>query len=239
MLTQLLVEARKLKGSPAVLLTVAAPAMVSMLLTLILYKRTRMSWDDTMRGAIGLWSFFVLPMTVTALTALLAQIEHGPRAWDHILSLPTPRWRLFAAKAIVTMTLTALMSMILLLGIRVAAEIVYTLQPSKTPPDAFPWVTAVRLLGGIWAASLCMSMIQLWVALRITNFIAPITLGIAGTFVAVMASGAEEGIYFPWLMPLKLLVDDGGPLSPALTYGVVGGLGILILMMIDMSRREV
>ncbi len=84
-----------------------------------------------------------------------------------------------------------------------------------------------------------MSMIQLWVALRVTNFIVPVTLGIAGTFVAVMASGAEEGIYFPWLMPLKLLVDDSGQLSPAFTYGVAGGLAVLALMMIDMSRREV
>ena len=54
-----------------------------------------------------------------------------------------------------------------------------------------------------------------------------------------MASGAAEGIYFPWLMPLKLLVDDGAQLSPAFTYGVVGGIGVLVLMMIDMSRREI
>lgn len=239
MLTQLLVEARKLKGSPAVLLTIAAPAMVSILLTLIIFKRGRMSWDETLSGAIGLWCFFVLPMTVTAITALLAQIEHGPRAWDHILSLATPRWRLFAAKAVVTMALTALMSVMLLVGMRLAGEFVYYFQPTKTPPDPFSWVKAVRLLAAIWAASFCMSMIQLWVALRITNFVVPLTLGIFGTFVAVMASGAEEGIYFPWLMPLKLLVDDGGQLSPALAYGVIGGIGVLLLMMIDMSRREV
>src|SRR5262249_28776464 len=139
----------------------------------------------------------------------------------------------------VTMTLTALMSLMLLLGIRLSAETVYAVAPGKLPPDPFSWMTATRLLAAIWAASFCMSMIQLWVALRVKSFIAPITLGIAGTFVAVRASGAAEGVYFPWLMPLKLLVDDGRTLSPALTYGTVGGAAILVLMMIDMSRREV
>lgn len=239
MVPDLYIEARKLKGSLAATLCVSAPVMVALLLILILMKHKPMRWDECLRGAIGLWSFFVLPMTVTALTTLLAQIEHGPRAWDHILSLPVARWRLFTAKAVVTMTLIGLMSVVMLFGIRLSGWIIGEVMPAKLPAGPFPWSAGARLLGFIWAASFCMSMIQLWVALRFRSFVAPITLGIAGTFVAVMASDAKEGVYFPWLMPLNILVTDGGPASPALIYGVVGGAVVLMLMLAHLSRREV
>ena len=31
--------------------------------------------------------------------ALVAHMEHGPKAWDHLRALPLPRWKLYAAKA--------------------------------------------------------------------------------------------------------------------------------------------
>ena len=49
-------------------------------------------WTADLRPAI--WAFFMLPMSVTALTALVAHMEHGPRAWDHLRALPVPRWQL-------------------------------------------------------------------------------------------------------------------------------------------------
>ena len=41
-----------------------------------------LSWEMLLQTSATIWSFFMLPMSATALTALVAHTEHGPRAWD-------------------------------------------------------------------------------------------------------------------------------------------------------------
>lgn len=238
MLTSLLVELRKLKGSLVLLLALAAPSMVAGLLVLILLRRPNGDWKEVMEGSAGLWSFFMLPLSTAALSALLAQIEHGPRAWDHMLALPTPRWRLFAAKGLVLMLVLALMSVLLGLEIPAGMAALHALAPHKVPAGAFPWAMEISLLSRMWAASLFMGMIQLWVALRFKSFVPPLVLGIGGAFVAVMASGAKEGAFLPWLMPLNVMVGDAANNALALKLGVIGGAVTFLLMLLHLSRRE-
>jgi hypothetical protein len=238
MFTSLFVELRKLKGSLVVLLSLATPTMIAALLILILLKRPNLDWKEVLEGSTGLWSFFMLPMSVAALSALLAQIEHGPRAWDHMLALPVGRWRLFAAKGMVLMLVLALMSVLLALEIPAAMAILRKLAPHNVPAGAFPWAAETALLARMWAASLFMGMIQLWVALRFRSFVPPLVLGICGAFVAVMASGAKEGVYLPWLMPLNVMVGTAANNALALKLGVIGGGVTFVLMLLHLSRRE-
>ena len=66
MLTSLLVEFRKLKGSLILVLCMVAPSLVTVLVGAIALRTPNMDWDFMFTGSTGLWSFFVLPMTVTA-----------------------------------------------------------------------------------------------------------------------------------------------------------------------------
>jgi hypothetical protein len=238
MLVSLFVEIRKLKGSLVLLLCVAAPALVAGLLALILLKRPNLDWKEVLEGSTGLWSFFMLPMTIAALSALLAQIEHGPRAWDHMLALPVRRWRLFAAKGLVLMGLVAAMSAVLALGIPAVIGLLQAVAPQRVPAGPFPWAQEVRMLTQMWGASLFMGMIQLWVALRFRSFVAPLTLGLGGTFVAVAASGAKEGVYLPWLMPLNIITGTAEHHLLALELGLAGGAVTFLLMLLHLSGRE-
>lgn len=238
MLTSLFVELRKLKGSLVVLLSLATPTMIAGLLMLILLRRPNGDWKEVIEGSTGLWSFFMLPMSIAALSALLAQIEHGPRAWDHMLALPVGRWRLFAAKGVVMMLVIALMSLLLAVEIPAALALLRKLAPHKVPAGPFPWAMELQLLWKMWAASLFMGMIQLWVALRFRSFVPPLVLGIGGAFVAVAASGAKEGVYLPWLMPLNVMVGGAANHALALKLGLAGGAVCFILMLIHLSRRE-
>jgi ABC-2 type transport system permease protein len=238
MFTWLRVEALKLKGTLVLLLCLVAPTLVSVLVTLIALRRPSMDWEFVFTGSTGLWSFFVLPMTITALSALLAQIEHGPRAWDHVLALPVQRWQLFSAKAIVLMGLVALMSALMAVELRIAGWALQTLTPTTAPHGAFPWPLATKLLAQMWAASLFMGMIQLWIALRFRSFIAPLTVGLGGTFIAVAAFNAKEAMFVPWAMPVSIVGAHGVNAIPALQMGVAGGLITFALMVIHLSRRE-
>lgn len=234
-------ELRKLKGTLVVVLGLVAPLLVAFLLLVIIMRQPVMTWRDALSGACGLWAYFVMPMSVTALSALIAQIEHGPRAWDHILALPVARWKIFAAKSAVVLLIVALMSAVLLGELRVAGWLVEMVRPDKVPTGAFAWTTTARMLAGIWAASLLMTGLQLWVALRFRSFVAPLTLGISGTFFSVAAFGAKEAIYLPWVMPVSVVanwVEHPNRVLLALEMGAGGGLVILALMTLHLSRKE-
>ena len=99
--TALQVEFRKLRASLALLLALVAPVLIAVFLFFNLLRMDKpFPWQMTLLNGAAIWAFFMLPMGVTALTALLAQAEHGPRAWDHLRALPVPRWHLYASKAV-------------------------------------------------------------------------------------------------------------------------------------------
>ena len=85
MLAALSVEIAKLKRSLAALLAIAAPGLIGLFAFLVQTRMTApMRWADLIGQASMIWAFFMLPMSVTALTALMAYTEHGPKTWDHL-----------------------------------------------------------------------------------------------------------------------------------------------------------
>jgi len=238
MLTNLFVEFRKLKGSLVLVLCLVAPSLVAVLLGVICVRQPVMTWHDAMQGGTGLWAYFVMPLTTTALGILVAQIEHGPRAWDHLLALPIQRWRLFAAKGIVVMLLIGSMCVLLGLEFRLVGLLGQELLPRKVPTGTFPWALQAKYLGSMWGASLFMAMLELWVAWRYRSFVPALTLGLSGTFFAVAAFGAKETVYIPWVMPVSIVAGDPSRAVLALRLGVAGGMITSLLMIWHLSRRE-
>ena len=236
MLAYLTAEFMKLKRSLALLLCVSAPIFVMVICVLIgLHSHKPMPLDRYAMTGAAFWAFAMLPMTVTALSVLIAQMEHGPRTWDHLLALPGARPWLFLAKAIVMLALVAAMSL-WLFGLLVAgAEFAGRVHAVTGVLD----LEVLRAtLAKMAAASVIMCVIQLWTALRFRSFVPPLVLGIVGTFIAVAAASAREGAYFPWLMPLHILSTDLAMQRMALMIGAAGGIGAMLAMLFDLSRRE-
>jgi lantibiotic transport system permease protein len=238
MLTALFVEFSKLKRTLVALLCLAAPTVVAIVFAVLTLRQPLMSWKDAVRSSMALWGFFMLPMTVTALSALLAHLEHGPRMWDHLLALPIKRWRVFAAKGIVIMLLLALMPALMLLEVRAIGWAIEAWLPAKLPSGDFPWQLGAQAMLAMWASGFLMCMIQLWVALYAASFVAPLAVGLTGTFIAVVAAGAKESVWVPWVMPIATLVRDGAQMSLALQLGVGGGMAAALAMVWHLSRKE-
>ncbi len=240
MLTPIRSEISKLNRSLALLLCVAAPTMVATLAGIMLAeRRDSATWEIYSFSVAGMWSFFMLPMTVTALTVLMAQLEHGPRMWNHLLALPVQRWHIYAAKASIVIGLVAAMSGALLLLIPLGgwtAE--YLAEGAQFKPGAYSFADTARLLATMFAASILLVVLQLWAALRFRSFVPPLVLGIGGTFVAVAATGAEKGKYFPWLLPTNALATNPADTAFALNLGFYGGLALAAAMLVDLSRKE-
>ncbi len=233
----LLAEISKLRRSLALLLCVAAPSCVAILNGLIALDRDG-PVDLAMFGigAAAFWAFAMMPLAAIALSVLMAQMEHGPRTWDHLLTLPGARPLIYVAKALTMIGLIAAMSALLFVEILVSGRLVSSVHAVAGSLDA---ATIAATLARMAAAAGLLCMLQLWVALHFRSFVPPLVFGIGGTFVAVAATSAKQGAYFPWLMAVNVLSTDPARQSLALALGAGGGLLVFVLMVVQLSRREV
>lgn len=232
----LTVEILKLRRSLALLLCAAAPACIAILGALILLDRGG-NWRMFTMGNAAFWAFAMLPLTLTALSVLLAQMEHGARSWDHLLALPGARLHVYLAKAVVMLGLVAGMSLWLWVLLHVTGAAVDAIWPGTLKGDPDPAATA-GILARMAVASTLVAMLQLWVALRFRSFVPPLVFGIAGTFAAIVAVSARQGLYFPWLMAVNVLGTDTARQNTALLLGGVGGAVALAAMLLHLSRRD-
>jgi ABC-2 type transport system permease protein len=236
LLNYVLVEILKLRRSLALLLCLAAPACVAILVTVMaLDRETPVPLGTIGIQAAALWAFAMMPLSITALSVLMAQMEHGPRSWDHILTLPGARPRVYLAKALVMLGLLAAMQALLFALLNLAVPLIASLHAVTGEFDA-------AALGGTLArmgvAAMLVCMLQLWVALRFRSFVPPLILGIGGTFAAIAATSARQGAFFPWLMSVNMLATDERSQLIAITLGGAGGLAALAAMLVHLSRRE-
>ena len=237
--TALAVEAHKLRRSLALLLAAVAPLLIAVFVFFNLLRVDKAApWAMTLQMSAAFWAFFMLPMSVTALTALVAHTEHGPRAWDHLRALPMPRWHLYAAKALCVLGVVMAMSLLLALLTTLAVGAAGVLKPVVAATGPVDIAGYLLLLGRIFLAAWLLVAVQLWVALRYASFVPALAVGIGGTFFAVVATSAKIGAFLPWQIPVNQLASDPARARLALALGLGGGAMAFALMLWRMSRHE-
>jgi ABC-2 type transport system permease protein len=240
MLAVLSVELRKLNRSLAAVLALAAPSLIAVFLFFNLLRGKRAApWEMWLQGSTGVWAYFMLPMSVTALTALVAHMEHGPRAWDHLRSLPVPRWRIYAAKVICVIAIVAAMSVLNLFLTWAAVKAATTIKPNLAPTGTVDVAKFALMTTKVMAAATLMVAIQLWTAVRFSSFVPALALGIGGTFFSVVATAAKAGAFLPWQMPVNAMMAEPWRVATALSLGGVLGLATLVAAIVHLARREV
>jgi ABC-2 type transport system permease protein len=234
------VEFSKLRRSLSLVLVAIAPTLISVFEFFnVLRGKHGLPWQMLLVTSAGIWAFFMLPMSVTALTALVAHTEHGPRAWDTLRALPVPRWHIYAAKAVGVLALVLAMSVLLAVLAPAAITAAAWLKPSVAPTGVPDFLEYFDLLGRIFLAGWLLVAVQLWTALRYSSFVPALAVGIGGTFFAVVASSAKIGIVLPWQIPINQLASDPDRALLALAIGTVGGGICFAAMLWRMSAREV
>ena len=229
----------KLRRSLSLVIVLAIPAMVLVMQCFMrLSGHAAPDWERHALSGAAIWAFLLLPLTATALTALLAQIEHGPRAWSSLLSMPIPKGLVFAAKALLAVALMALISVLLGGAILASGLLSGALDAGAAPTGPMPAALLASVLGRMWLAGLLVIAIQFVVAMATPNFAAPVIVGITGTFFAVAATSAKAGIYFPWLLPVNILAAEGDRALQATLYGAVGGIAVLAAGCWWLARRD-
>lgn len=235
----LTVETIKLNRSLAAALAVIAPGLIGVF---TFFNAMRMDeargWDMWMTGNAFMWASFMMPMSVTALSALMAQMEHAPRSWDHLLALPAPRWTIYAAKALILILLVLIMSLAVPAMSAAALILAGWVKPQLAGTGSVDSTGIVWLYGRAALAGLLVAALQFWTAMRFSSFVPALTLGIGGTFFALAAHSADASVFYPWLMPVNSLVTDPYRSALALTLGAGLGLAAMILAVLHLAWRE-
>ncbi|MDP2764358.1 MAG: ABC transporter, partial [Brevundimonas sp.] len=152
---------------------------------------------------------------------------------------PLPRWKLYAAKAVCVLAVVAAMSAMTLLMVWGAVTLAAALKPELQPTGVFDLAGYARTMGMMFLAALLMIALQLWTALRFASFVPGLVLGIGGTFFAVVATSAKQGVFLPWQMPVNMLASEAWRVQAALGLGAGLGMVALVLMVLHLARREV
>lgn len=234
------VEYLKLRRSLALWVAAVVPLLIAVFTFFnLLRDQHPRPWAVWMLSVAAVWAFFMLPMSVVALTTLVAQTEHAPRSWDHLRALPVPRWRLYVAKATMVMVVLALMTVAVLLAGSAAVWLAAQVKPALTPSGDFEAMRYVLVLTRMYLSSMLLMAVQLWIALRYSSFVPALAAGIGGTFFAVVGTSSRIGVVLPWQIPVNMLASNPARADLALLIGFVGGLAVLLVMLIHLSRREV
>ncbi|ASJ91935.1 ABC transporter permease [Porphyrobacter sp. CACIAM 03H1] len=238
MITLIRNELQKLKGSLALLVAVAAPALPGLLVMLgLVSKDSPANWSDSYKLALPLWALFLGPMVIAAFTALTGQIEHRGRGWDHILALPVPRWRIFVAKIVVTYGALVVMTALVIAGAGLGT-LAGGAMGGGVPVETFPWEKLLKTSLLVMAAMTTLVAIQIWVSLRFVSFVVPLVTGIGGALVglSVLITGTQKAEWFPWVLPFNAIVSPD-PYPFAMT-GLFCGLAIIGIMVPHLSRHQ-
>ena len=238
--TALAVEAHKLRRSLALLLAAIAPLLIAAFIFFNLLRlKQAMPWAMALQSSTAIWAFFMLPMSVTALTALVAHAEHGPRSWDHLRALPLPRGHLYAAKAVCVLGVVAAMSLWLAILTLLAVDLVGTIKPAVAATGPLDTLAYLQMLGRVFLSAWLLVAVQLWIALRYASFVPALAVGIGGTFFAVVATSAKIGVVLPWQIPVNQLASDPARAQLALALGAIGGCIAFAAMLRHLGQREV
>lgn len=237
LLRYIISELIKLRRTLVLLLCVAAPTSVAIISILMALRFTQApDLEKVALGATAIWAYMMLPLTITATSVLLTQIEHGASTWNHLLTVRKSRPYVYLAKLLVLCGLIVAMSAILWLELVFCGMLLGIFR--NDAQGHINILALALLLSKMATASLLVATLQLWVALRYKDFVKPLILGIVGTFIAVAVTSAPEGAYFPWLMAVNMLAQDPARQQIGLIMGFFGGLGVALIMLIDLSHRE-
>lgn len=239
MLALLSVEFRKLRRSLVLLLTAAAPLCVTAFAAIALATRPQdVKWERFLDEGLAMWSFFMMPMSVTALAILLGQLEHGSRMWNHLLALPVRRPALFLVKFIVAVLLAAAMQVIVYLGLYAVGFAVGVALPAQRLSGDRQFDDMALGMLMMLVGALPMIGIQLWAALRFRGFVIPLVLGILGTFFALVITASGVSLYIPWLLQIYATMWPKPDGITGVALGLAGGALVLVAMLVDLSHRE-
>jgi hypothetical protein len=242
-------EAIKLRRSAPVIIAAAAPALLFILELATLFSRIYITprppielWRDFLNFAWVLWLGVITPALVTSHAISLAGVEHAGRHWKQLLTLPFPRWQVYAVKMLTGGALLAA-SYIAFVTTSVLAVVIFSATRDLNLASHIPWAEILTTALRAYVAAWPLIVIHTWISVRFPGFPASAGVCFSGLLVGVMLMILSRdffGFWYPWLLPLNARRlgrwDTNNPLIPAI-FGAVGGVVLAAMASLDLGKR--
>ncbi|MGH8028611.1 MAG: ABC transporter permease, partial [Arenimonas sp.] len=171
---------------------------------------------------------------------LLAGLEHGEHQWKHLLALPVPRHVHYVAKWLVLVAMLAAAFAVLCVLVPLGGAVLMAVKPSLGIGGPPPWAWLLRTSAACFAASMLIVALHTWIALRWRSFTVAVAIGMSATVCGFLIGQSERfGHWYPWSMPVQVMAGTGQFLAFVAWAGVLGGLLVTALGLVDFLRREV
>ncbi|MED3571170.1 ABC transporter permease [Cytobacillus praedii] len=192
---------------------------------------TKVHEKDLWAGLIGEAGYLAIPALMLGLTliaSMISNIEHQTNAWKQLLALPVSKLRVFTGKFLLTALLLFVSSTFLLLGIIVLGFFL------KFGTDV-PLLSLLKMAYFPYLAAMPFIALQIWLSITMKNQAIPLVIGIVGTILSLMSFRFPD--WMPWKWP-SLTNGWNDPLY-SVTFGLVCGLAIYLIGLLDFARKDV
>ncbi|MDP3785741.1 MAG: ABC transporter permease [Undibacterium sp.] len=234
--TLIRVELLKVRRTLAILMMLACPLMVVLLsFGMLLKTHSKLDWPMYWLGNTAIWCYFMLPLYIALVTALLNGSEHRNSTWRLMMSLPITAGRLYLAKFLLAAVFVFGANLALLALVVLSIFALYFLgYPIKGAFNYDAWHS-------IFALSVCalpILVVQHLVSWHVKNIVAPLALGVVATMGIMQIGQSKEWVYYPWTYAM-MAVHGSSPTmrDQAVLLAAVVGLGLLFLSYLWATRK--
>jgi len=185
----------------------------------------------------AMWGYFMMPLYIALITALLNGIEHRTNGWRFMMTLPIKQKDLFLAKLILAWLYLIGASAVLFVSI--AISIVCLEVFGINGADMFSFEMSQKL---IYTTIACLAIltIQHIISWRWKNIVAPLGLGVVATMSIMQFSHSKYWHFNPWTYTL-MTTNGAAPTGQtlAMVYSLSMTLVLTLTALYWLGKREV
>ena len=219
-------EVLKTKRSASFWLSIIAAGMMPVLFFLVHYFEPGGSikalakdpWGTQFMWAWQSINFFIFPLFVILICALIPQIEFKNNTWKQVFASPQSLGNIYFSK-FVTIHLMIFFFYLSFIALMMLSGVMTNLFDSRFHflKNSIDWQALAKMTFKSYLSILGISAIQYWISLRFKNFIAPMGIGLALLVLAIIARqvGWQHVYKIPFAHPLltqESFRKTGGPL---------------------------
>ncbi|WP_141430923.1 ABC transporter permease [Bacillus sp. 03113] len=187
--------------------------------------------DDLWKGLLENVQAMAMPALMLGLTivaSMIANIEHQTNAWKQLIALPISKKMIFTGKFSLAALLLFASSTLLLLGTIILGIAL------KFGTD-FPIILLLKISYYPFLAIMPFIALQIWLSIIMKNQAISLTIGIVGTVLSLYSTVMPDWMPYKWP---TLINDWGGPIYSVIA-GLVTGLAVYLLGLMDFVRKDV
>jgi len=243
MLIKLLhIELIKTKRSLALLMMFLSPLMVLLInLLQLLHNEGRLvseqGWSIFWLTNSALWGYFMMPLYIALITALLNGNEHRSNGWRFMMTLPIKQTDLFLAKLILAWVYLVGASLVLFLSTLITILCLEAFGISGSNILSFDVIESL-----MYSIVGCLAILTIhhMVSWRWKNIVVSLGIGIVATMSITQLSHTKYWHLDPWTYIL-LAANGSDPKVQLLAIGCSLGVTLVLIMisLFWLGRREV